>query len=82
VTHYLNLPAVVVRYGGTYSAWTIREKCRRGEWPHLRHPGRQRTARRGEERGARIGECRIDPLKASVEDGDPERSALSDTVRS
>ena len=36
---YLSLPDVVERYGGAYSAWTIREKARRGEWPHLRHPG-------------------------------------------
>jgi hypothetical protein len=27
------------RYGGAYSPWTIREKARRGEIPHLRHPG-------------------------------------------
>jgi len=37
--HYLTLQQVVDRYGGAYSAWTIREKCRRGEWPHLKHAG-------------------------------------------
>lgn len=36
---YLTLPDVVARYGGAYSIWTLREKCRRGEVPHLRHPG-------------------------------------------
>jgi hypothetical protein len=36
---YLSLADVAERYGGAYSAWTIREKARRGEIPHLRHPG-------------------------------------------
>lgn len=36
---YLTLADVVERYGGAYSAWTIREKARRGEIPNLRHPG-------------------------------------------
>lgn len=36
---YISLPDVVERYGGTYSAWTIRDRCRRGEIPHLKHPG-------------------------------------------
>jgi hypothetical protein len=38
-TRYLTLAAVVERYGGAYSAWTLREKCRRAEIPHLKHPG-------------------------------------------
>ena len=36
---YLTLPDVVERYGGAYSAWTLREKARRGELPHVKHPG-------------------------------------------
>jgi hypothetical protein len=36
---YLTLAQVVERYGGAYSAWTLREKARRGELPHLKHPG-------------------------------------------
>ena len=36
---YLTLAQVVDRYGRAYSAWTIREKCRRGEWPHRKLPG-------------------------------------------
>jgi hypothetical protein len=36
---YLTLQDVVERYGGCYSAWTVREKARRGEIPHVRHPG-------------------------------------------
>jgi hypothetical protein len=36
---YLSLADVVARYGGVYSAWTIRDKARRGEIPHLRHAG-------------------------------------------
>ena len=36
---YLTLRDVVERYGGSYSAWTLREKARRGEIPHLKHPG-------------------------------------------
>jgi hypothetical protein len=36
---YLALADVVERYGGAYSAWTLREKARRGELPHLKHPG-------------------------------------------
>jgi hypothetical protein len=36
---YLCLADVVARYGGAYSAWTLREKARRGELPHLKHPG-------------------------------------------
>ena len=36
---YLSLDDVVKRYAGRYSAWTIREKCRRGEWPHRKLPG-------------------------------------------
>jgi hypothetical protein len=38
-TRYLTLAQVVDRYGGNFSAWTIREKCRRGEWPHRKLPG-------------------------------------------
>ncbi len=37
--HYLTLADVVERYGGAYSAWTLREKARRGEVPHVKHPG-------------------------------------------
>lgn len=36
---YLTVGAVVERYGGAYSAWTLREKARRGEVPHVKHPG-------------------------------------------
>ena len=36
---YLSLDDVVERYSGAYSAWTLREKARRGEIPHLKHPG-------------------------------------------
>ena len=36
---YLTLAAVVERYGGAYSAWTLRERARRGELPHVKHPG-------------------------------------------
>jgi hypothetical protein len=36
---YLTLANVVERYAGAYSAWTIREKARRGEFPHAKHPG-------------------------------------------
>ena len=36
---YLTLATVVERYGGAYSAWTLREKARRGEVPHLKHAG-------------------------------------------
>jgi hypothetical protein len=36
---YLPLADVVERYGGNYSAWTLREKARRGELPHVKHPG-------------------------------------------
>jgi hypothetical protein len=39
VAAHLTLEDVVSRYGGAYSAWTIREKARRGELPHLKHPG-------------------------------------------
>lgn len=36
---YLTLSDVVERYGGAYSGWTLRERARRGEIPHLKHPG-------------------------------------------
>jgi hypothetical protein len=36
---YLSLADVVERYAGAFSAWTVREKARRGEIPHLKHPG-------------------------------------------
>jgi hypothetical protein len=36
---YLSLDDVVDRYAGAYSVWTLRDKARRGEVPHLRHPG-------------------------------------------
>lgn len=39
MTTYLSVPRVAERYGGCWSEWTIREKARRGEIPHLVHPG-------------------------------------------
>jgi hypothetical protein len=38
-TQYITLQDVCERYGFAYSAWTIRDKCRRGEWPHRKLPG-------------------------------------------
>jgi hypothetical protein len=36
---YLSLQQAVERYAGAFSAWTLREKARRGEVPHVKHPG-------------------------------------------
>jgi hypothetical protein len=36
---YVALSDVVARYGCAYSAWTLREKARRGELPCIRHAG-------------------------------------------
>jgi hypothetical protein len=36
---YLSLASVVERYDGALSAWTIRDKARRGQIPHVKHPG-------------------------------------------
>jgi hypothetical protein len=41
-TRYLSPAEVVERYGGVYSAWTLREKARRGELPHLKLPGHRK----------------------------------------
>lgn len=40
---YLTLDQVVDRYGGNLSAWTIREKARRGDLPHLKLPGTKKV---------------------------------------
>ena len=36
---YLTLADVHARYGGAFSLWTLRERARRGEIPHLKHAG-------------------------------------------
>jgi hypothetical protein len=38
-TRYLTLDDVVERYGGAFSAWTLRDKARRGQVPHVKHAG-------------------------------------------
>ena len=40
---YLTLADVHARYGGAFSLWTLRERARRGEIPHLRHPAARRS---------------------------------------
>lgn len=36
---YLTLADVHARYNGAFSLWTLRERARRGEIPHLKHAG-------------------------------------------
>ena len=36
---YLTLADVYARYNGAYSLWTLRERARCGEIPHLKHAG-------------------------------------------
>jgi hypothetical protein len=38
---YLSLPAVVDRYAGVYSKWTLYELTRTGGIPHRKLPGRR-----------------------------------------
>ena len=38
-SQYLTLQDVHARYNGSWSLWSLREKARRGEIPHLKHAG-------------------------------------------